>query len=110
MDGRWDCIYVIPRPGGGLYGYWTATPKPETGGKFGFGQSMDGVTWEALDPPKTYGVGDGEVGAVEKIGDRYYMMFGTGGLMVTLVADRPEGPFCAAERNFRLLSGHGRQV
>jgi hypothetical protein len=23
-DGRWDCIYTIPRPGGGLYGYWTA--------------------------------------------------------------------------------------
>ena len=106
LDGRWDCIYTIPRPGGGLYGYWTATPKPETGGKFGFGQSMDGVTWEALEPPKTYGVGDGEVGAVEKIGDKYYMMFGTGGLMVTLIADRSEGPFYAAEKNFRLLSGH----
>jgi hypothetical protein len=25
---------------------------------------------------------------------------------VTLVADRPEGPFYAAEKNFRLLSGH----
>ena len=106
LDGRWDCIYIIPRPDGGLYGYWTATPKPETGGKFGFGQSMNGVTWEALEPPKTYGVGDGEVGAVEKISGKYYMMFGTGGLMVTLIADRPEGPFYAAEKNFRLLSGH----
>ena len=37
--GRWDCIWTIPRPGGGLLGYWTATPKPETGGRFGFGQS-----------------------------------------------------------------------
>lgn len=30
-DGRWDCIWTIPRPGGGLYGYWIATlnRKPE---------------------------------------------------------------------------------
>ncbi len=46
------------------------------------------------------------MGAIEKIGNRYYMMFGTGGIMVILVADKPEGPFHAAKRNFRLLSGH----
>jgi len=34
------------------------------------------------------------------------MMFRTGGLMVTLVADRPEGPFLAAQSNLRLLAGH----
>lgn len=106
LDGRWDCIYTIPRPGGGLYGYWTATPKPETGGKFGFGQTTDGVKWEALEPPKAHGVGGGEAGAVEKIGGKYYMMFGTGGLMVTLIADKPEGPFHASKKNFHLLSGH----
>ncbi len=105
-DGRWDCIWTIPRPGGGLYGYWTATPKPETGGQFGFGQTADGISWEALEPPETSGVGRGEVGAIEKIGDKYYLMFGTGGIMVTLVADKPEGPFHAAKRNFRLLSGY----
>jgi len=105
-EGRWDCIWTIPRPKGGLYGYWTATPKPETGGQFGFGQTTDGISWEALKPPKTHGVGGGEVGAIEKIGDKYYMMFGTGGIMVTLVADKPEGPFHAAKRNFRLLCGH----
>lgn len=105
-NGRWDCIWTIPRPGGGLYGYWTATPKPETGGRFGFGQSLDGVTWTALPPPQVQGVGEGEVGAIEKIGKRYYMLFGTGGMMVTLVAGRPEGPFHPAKRNFRLLSGH----
>jgi len=105
-NGRWDCIWVIPRPEGGLYGYWTATPKPETEGKFGFGETIDGVTWKALAPPKVYGVGDGEVGAIEKIGDKYYMMFGTGGIMVTLVADKPDGPFLVAKKNFRLLSGH----
>ena len=35
--GRWDCICSLPRPEGGLYGYWTATPKNHAG--FGFGQS-----------------------------------------------------------------------
>ena len=105
-NGRWDCIYTIPRPGGGLFGYWTATAKAETGGRFGFGQSLDGVTWEALPPPKTPGVGKGEAGAVEKIGENYYMMFGTGGIMVTLVADKPQGPFLPAKKNYRLLSGH----
>ncbi len=105
-EGRWDCIYTIPNPEGGLYGYWTATPKAETGGRFGFGRSADGRRWEALPPPETPGVGEGEAGAVEKIGDRYYMMFGTQGMMVTLVAERPEGPFLPAAKNFRLLSGH----
>ena len=105
-NGRWDCIWTVPRPGGGLYGYWTASPKPETGGRFGFGQTLDGVKWEALEPPKVHGVGHGEVGAVEKIGQKYYMMFGTGGRMVTLTADKPEGPFYAAKKNFSFLSGH----
>jgi hypothetical protein len=105
-NGRWDCIYTIPRPGGGLYGYWTATPKPETGGRFGFGETLNGVTWKALPPPKVQGVGGGEAGAVEKIGNKYYMMFGTGGKMVTLIADQPQGPFHAAKKNLHLLSGH----
>ena len=105
-DGRWDCIWTIPRPGGGLYGYWTATPKKETGGRFGFGETLDGFSWKALAPPKVPGVGEGEVGAIEKMGEKYYMMFGTGGLMVTLVADHPEGPFVAAKKNLRLLAGH----
>jgi len=105
-NGRWDCIWTIPRPGGGLYGYWTATPKPETGGRFGFGETLDGVRWKALAPPEVHGVGDGEVGAIERIGEKYYMMFGTGGIMVTLTTDKPERPFHAAKKNFRLLSGH----
>jgi len=105
-NGRWDCIWTIPRPGGGFYGYWTATPKANTGGRFGFGQTLDGITWKALEPPNAPGVGEGEVGAIEKTGNKYYMMFGTGGLMVTLIADRPEGPFQPASKNLRLLAGH----
>jgi hypothetical protein len=104
--GRWDCIWTIARPGGGLYGYWTATPKAETGGRFGFGETLDGVRWKALAPPKVSGVGGGEVGAIEKIGEKYYMMFGNHPVMRTLVADKPEGPFVAAKKNLSFLSGH----
>ena len=105
--GRWDCIWTLAKPDGtGLYGYWTATPKKATGGRFGFGQSADGITWEALAPPKVHGVGGGEVGAIEKVGDRYYMMFGHYPTMRTLVAERPEGPFHAATKNLVLLDKH----
>ena len=104
-DGRWDCIWTIARPGGGLYGYWTATPKPETGGQFGFGESDDGITWKALKPPYVSGVGSGEVGAIEKVGDRYVMLFGTGGRMETLVAYEPQGPFTLLPRNQVVLRG-----
>jgi hypothetical protein len=104
--GRWDCIWTLPRPEGGFLGYWTATPKPETGGRFGYGQSHDGVHWEALPPPKVHGFGEGEVGAVEQINGRYIMMFGSYPQMTTLVADKPEGPFHVVARNRNLLGGH----
>lgn len=104
-DGRWDTIWTVPRPDGGYFGYWTATPKPDTGGQFGFGQSLDGVWWEALQPPETHGFGEGEVGAVEKIEEKYYMMIGADWSMYTLVADCPEGPFLPAKKNFNLLAG-----
>jgi hypothetical protein len=48
--GRWDCIAVLPRPGGGYYGYWTATPLPHGNGA-GFGESADGLHWTALKSP-----------------------------------------------------------
>jgi len=105
-QGRWDCIWTLPRPEGGLYGYWTATPRFGTEGRFGFGHSANGLRWQALPPPKVHGVGEGEVGAVERIGGKYYMMYGCQGAMVTLVAERPEGPFHAAPRNRPLLAGH----
>jgi hypothetical protein len=104
--GRWDCIWTLPRSDGGLYGYWTATPQPAAGGRFGFGASDDGVHWTALPPPQVHGVGDGEVGAIERIGDTYYLLFGSYPHMVTLTAERPEGPFHAVARNRDLLGGH----
>jgi hypothetical protein len=104
--GRWDCIWTLARAGGGLYGYWTATPKKETGGQFGFGESLDGITWKALEPPKVEGVGEGEVGAIEKVGEKYYMLFGNYPVMRTLIADAPQGPFKLAARNSAFLTGH----
>lgn len=106
-NGRWDCIFTIPRPGGGLYGYWTATPK-DGNGKFGFGETLDGIRWAALKPPNVIDATkkQGEVGAIEKINGRYYMMFGYHPIMVTLVADNPKGPFRRLEKNDRLLTGH----
>jgi len=101
--GRWDCICTIPRPGGGLFGYWTADPEGRPG--VGFGQSLDGVRWEALEPPLFVdGAPHGEAGAVERIGDKYYLLLGSGG-MKTLVADEPQGPFRPARKNFTLLHG-----
>jgi hypothetical protein len=107
-NGRWDCIWTIPKPGGGLYGYWTASPLSKDS-KFGFGESKDGLHWKALEPPKVSGVKrkHAEVGAIEKIGNKYYMLLGNyPPYMVTLVADRPEGPFCKAKKNFNVLTGH----
>jgi len=107
-NGRWDGIWTLPKPGGGFYGYWTASPLSENS-KFGFGESDDGLHWKALPPPEVSGVTreHAEVGAVEKIGNKYYMLLGNyPPYMVTLVADRPEGPFRAAEKNFNILTGH----
>lgn len=101
--GRWDCIYTTPRPDGGLFGYWTADPEGRPG--VGFGQSLDGVRWEALEPPQFVdGAPHGEAGAVERIGQKYYLLLGSGG-MKTLVADQPQGPFRPARKNFTLLHG-----
>ena len=108
-QGRWDCIWTLDKPdGSGLYGYWTGTPAENPCGRFGFGQTADGVTWEALEPPVVTGGLDveGEVGAIEKIGEIYYMMYGIYGSMITLIADQPEGPFRPAEKNRTLLAGH----
>ena len=106
--GRWDCIYTIPRPGGGLFGYWTATPKGFVG--FGFGETLDGVHWTSLPPPAMdWGSNrvpsSCELGAVEKIGEKYYAMVGAGS-MLTFVASDPRGPFRAASKNFHLLTGN----
>ncbi|MGC9467938.1 MAG: hypothetical protein ACP5HS_05065 [Anaerolineae bacterium] len=112
---RWDGICVMPRPEGGYYGYWTATPKDTLG--FGFGESDDGLHWRALapprvawgDPPEMYFI---EVGGVHAFEGRIYCMVGDYADincgMFTLVADSPAGPFRPAARNFSLLPNQSK--
>lgn len=112
---RWDCIWVVPREDGeGYVGYLTAVAKdgpPGLCGTAGFVVSDDGRHFRAGPPAVEPGVwGDRvEVGAVEKIGDRWYMLLGTIGMplgarhiarmpvgetgMFPLVSDKQEGPF-----------------
>ena len=110
--GRWDTISVLPRPGGGYYGYWTATPKPAAGGPAdcgpgkscgaGFGQSFDGLHWTALPTPGPKL--DGELGGVAQLGGRTFMTFGRGHLFEALTA---AGPFTAVRTNHAFLTDEG---
>jgi hypothetical protein len=100
--GRWDCIYPMPREGGGYWGTWTASAKPgEPGGVVGIGASDDGLHWSALPAPQVL-PGVGESGAFWKFGPRIYAMFGAGS-MWTYSADRVTGPYKRAEKNALLL-------
>jgi hypothetical protein len=127
--GRWDCIWALPRPEGGYWGYLTARPWSHTPGlrfeSIGMVESDDGLHWRAVAPP-TIEWGDwprmdvGEVGAIEQVSDRYYLMLGYGetGLgnrnalrplegrtgMYTFVSDDPRGPFRADTGAYRLLT------
>jgi hypothetical protein len=64
------------------------------------------VNRNSAPPPKVHGATEGEVGAVEEICGRYYMMFGNYPHMATLAAERPDGPFHVARKNRGLLGGH----
>ena len=81
---RWDCIWVLPRDDGpGYIGFLTAVAKdgpPGLCGTAGCVVSDDGRHFRAAPPVIETGLwGERiEVGAVEKIGDRYYMLLGVG--------------------------------
>jgi len=103
--GRWDCIDTLPRPGGGLYGFWTASPDQAKvpGARVGFGESTDGLTWRALKPPvlqiKRGGV---ELGGIHRLGDTYYMMVSEG---VILRSQSIHGPFVTQPKNANIVGG-----
>ncbi len=112
---RWDGMCVVPRAEGGYYGYWTATPRDALG--IGFGESSDGLHWQALeppqirwgDPPEMYFV---EVGGVHEFEQRYYCMVGdyadiNCGMFI-LLSDSPFGPFRSATKNFSLLRNQSK--
>jgi len=114
-DPRWDGMCVVPRAEGGYYGYWTATPTDFLG--FGFGVSLDGLYWEALEPPqiewgdtpKMYFI---EVGGVQKIEGKYYAMLADYASvncgMFNFVSDTPSGPFRPSSRNFGLMRNQSK--
>lgn len=127
--GRWDCIWTLRRPEGGFWGYLTARPWSHTPGlsfeSVGMVESDDGLHWRAVEPP-TIEWGDwprmdvGEVGAIEKLGEHYYLMLGYGenhlgnryalqplegrAGMYAFVGDDPQGPFRADTGAYRLLT------
>ena len=114
-DPRWDGINDIPKPGGGYYGYWTATPKDFLG--FGFGVSDDGVHWKALEPPRiewgnTPAMYFVEVGDVHEFAGKYYAMLGdyaaTNCGMFGFVSSSPSGPFRPCPRNYSLLRNQSK--
>ncbi|MHB0859064.1 MAG: glycoside hydrolase family protein [Anaerolineae bacterium] len=131
--GRWDCIWAVPRADGqpGFVGYLTARPWTHTPGmryeSVGKVASDDGLHWHAVEPP-VIEWGDwpamdlGEVGAIEQIGDKFYLILGynENGLgnrhvagpygprlgMYTFVSDSPEGPFHVDQDAYRLLTSN----
>ena len=132
--GRWDCIWSLPKTdGSGFFGYLTARPWNKTPGipfdSVGMVESDDGVHWRNHLPPKfEWGewpqINIGEVGAIERVGDLYYLMLGyaefllgnrwavkdhqdTRHGMYTFVSDNPEGPFRPDIKAYRLLVSNG---
>ncbi len=103
-ESRWDCIFTVPRDGGGLWGYWTASPIGRHG--VGMGWTADGLAWDSLPPPEFDPplAGSCEHGGVARVGKKYYHMIGCQGGMITYIADAPNGPLVRARRNADLLS------
>jgi hypothetical protein len=124
-DQRWDGIWVLERDDQpGYIGYVTAIAREGLAGLRGTAGcvlSEDGRHFRAAPPviePGNWG-DRVEVGAVEKIGDKYYMLLGqaeiplgmrhtlhhpaASGGMYVLVADRQTGPFRPDPRQDPLL-------
>ena len=132
---RWDCIWPLPREGGGFWGYLSANPwrrstaRPDglTYRSTGMLESMDGVRWAAIAPPvfewgKTPEMVNVEIGAVRRFNDKYYMLAqtwgpypggsylgATGPGVYTFIGDTPKGPFRPDTDAFRFLGNtHAR--
>lgn len=128
-DGRWDCIWTIPKREGGFFGYLSARPWDcPPGDSVGMVESSDGINWDAVAPPK-FEWGDwpennlGEVGAIEKIGNYYYLLLNhfeyntsndiqghklnaRSGIHV-FISSSPKGPFRPQKKAYRFLTAPG---
>lgn len=124
---RWDCIWVLPRDDGqGYVGFLTAVARegpPGLCGTAGCVTSDDGKHFRAAPPVIETGFwGDRvEVGAVEKIDGRYYMLLGVFSMplgarqlarvpggecgMFVVSADVQTGPYRLNPNQRPLLSG-----
>ena len=114
--GRWDTITVLPRAGGGYWGYWTAQPKPSPrapadspcAGKScgaGFGFSMDGLSWSALPTPGPFTVLGlaPEVNGVAELGGKVYMFHS----FMFESTTGPNGTFLPAAKNYNFFGQEG---
>ena len=128
-NGRWDCIWALPKTDGpGFWGYLTARPWNRTRGmryeSIGMLESDDGWHWRVLPPPRIdWGewpeMSVFETGAIDCVGDTYYLTLclsehGLGGRQVcydehleygmyVFVSDDPRGPFRPQIDGYRLL-------
>jgi hypothetical protein len=97
-DGRWDCIDCIRLNDTTFLGYFTADPVKERFDHevcgFGFAESRDGISWKAL--PPVAGNISGELGGIQKIGNKYFITVSEGRIATS---DKPEGPFLAQKKN-----------
>ena len=123
---RWDAASMMPDPAGRG---WLAFPTASVPGRINCGlglmRSPDGVSnWSAVAPPSydwgALGRGTSmEIGGVEKIGDRYFVIGGTGNAgyepypvqppyrgspysMYVLSSASPGGPYTPRPASFRL--------
>ena len=115
---RWICISPVPRPGGGYYGYCTATAKDGSRWCIGFGETLDGVHWKSLAPARIewgkwgkFPASYVELGGAEFIKGKYYLLInlshaqGKGSRMIAFSSDKPEGPFVVTKKNPEAVYG-----
>ncbi len=110
---RYHCVSVTPRAEGGYYGYWCGTSANAKDGGVGcMGFTEDGIHFIPMPAPiykPLNGPGPqlrgGDFSDIEKIGDRYYVIWWNGFANRVWVSDTPHGVFAPAQRNHLLIGG-----
>lgn len=128
IPGRWDCMFpftnTADKTDNYIYAAWTATPNSKytnlTNGAnssmWGYGRSIDGLTWEALPSPtiiySNSGITPwiGELGAIESflLPNGTVLFIGIvddGAPMAAFYATNINGPYYPQSKNFIVLDG-----